>query len=68
MEYIKKIYSVTCRKMISRQEQSCLKFIEKNIHILFFRGISAFAFMIRYSGLNFISGDMDIYLISWFGK
>ena len=52
MEYIKKIYSVTCRKMISRQEQSCLKFIEKNIHILFFRGISAFAFMIRYSGLQ----------------
>ena len=54
--------------MISRQELSCLKFIEKNMNILFFLCVSVFAFLIRYNGKDFISGDMEFFLIPWFGQ
>ena len=49
-------------------EKKILDWLEKNRNILFFGIISIVAFIIRYKGLDMISGDMYVYLIPWYDE
>lgn len=47
-------------------EKKFITYINKHLHILFFVIISLLGFFIRYLGFDFISGDMNSFLIPWF--
>lgn len=49
-------------------EKKIVEWLEKNRSILFLGIISLLAFIIRYKGLDMISGDMKAFLIPWYDE
>ncbi len=54
--------------MISVGEKKLLLWVENHVGILFFVIVSAISLLIRLAGANYISDDMQSFLIPWYGQ
>lgn len=53
---------------MSKLEKFIVSFIENNMHLIFFCIVTIIGFLVRYIGKDFISGDMENYLIPWYNE